>query len=273
MPESRARTAICSAPFEWPSRPGLPTRIFGRRPSCSLQLRRPARAALPARRRRGAARPRRRRWGRGSCRTPRAACAPTRRWWRPRGRRRSSATIRFSLGVLARAATRASSASAASTAAWSRSERQRRTASICCGLDRRVDDEDAALGVGGQRRVLGLGEAVLADHDLLAGLDPPDALAVGVDQRAPSCRGRPRPRRRARRRPPSPRARRRAARRRARPSPWSPRRCRGTRGCRSRRPAPAGCAATTADPTAAAGRAPRSRPAAGSRGRGRRARA
>ena len=26
MPQSRARTAICSAPLEWPSRPGLPTR-------------------------------------------------------------------------------------------------------------------------------------------------------------------------------------------------------------------------------------------------------
>src|SRR5919201_1379430 len=35
MPASRARTAICSAPFEWPSRPGLPTRILIRRPSAS----------------------------------------------------------------------------------------------------------------------------------------------------------------------------------------------------------------------------------------------
>src|SRR5215217_7087592 len=35
MPMSRARTAICSAPLEWPSRPGLPTRIFIRRPSAS----------------------------------------------------------------------------------------------------------------------------------------------------------------------------------------------------------------------------------------------
>src|SRR5437868_5186875 len=33
MPASRARTAICSAPLEWPSRPGLPTRNFKRRPS------------------------------------------------------------------------------------------------------------------------------------------------------------------------------------------------------------------------------------------------
>src|SRR5665647_2863245 len=33
MPASRARTAICSAPLEWPSRPGLPTRNVSRRPS------------------------------------------------------------------------------------------------------------------------------------------------------------------------------------------------------------------------------------------------
>src|ERR687894_388597 len=35
MPASRARTAICSAPFECPSSPGLPTRILTRRPSDS----------------------------------------------------------------------------------------------------------------------------------------------------------------------------------------------------------------------------------------------
>ena len=33
MPQSRARTAICSAPLEWPSRPGLPTSSLMRRPS------------------------------------------------------------------------------------------------------------------------------------------------------------------------------------------------------------------------------------------------
>ncbi len=33
MPASRARTAICSAPLEWPSSPGLPTRNVRRRPS------------------------------------------------------------------------------------------------------------------------------------------------------------------------------------------------------------------------------------------------
>src|SRR2546423_1687999 len=46
MPESRARTAICSAPFEWPSRPGLPTRIFGRRPSFSCSRETSSRSSL-----------------------------------------------------------------------------------------------------------------------------------------------------------------------------------------------------------------------------------
>ena len=50
------------------------------------------------------------------------------------------------------------------------------------GLDRRIHDQDPALGVGGQRRVRGLRVAVDAHHRLLAGLDPPDALAVGVHQ-------------------------------------------------------------------------------------------
>ena len=36
MPESRAATAICSAPLEWPSRPGLATRNFGGPPAIDL---------------------------------------------------------------------------------------------------------------------------------------------------------------------------------------------------------------------------------------------
>ena len=50
-------------------------------------------------------------------------------------------------------------------------------------LDLGVDDEDPALGVGGQGRGLRLLIAVDADQHLLAGLDPAQALAVGVDQR------------------------------------------------------------------------------------------
>ncbi len=49
-------------------------------------------------------------------------------------------------------------------------------------LDLGIGGEDAAVGAGGQRRVLGLGEAVLADHLLLAGLDPRHPLAVRLDQ-------------------------------------------------------------------------------------------
>ncbi len=49
-------------------------------------------------------------------------------------------------------------------------------------LDARVDDHDPAV-LGGQRRRLGLDEAVDADEDLLARLDPRDPLAVGLDQR------------------------------------------------------------------------------------------
>ena len=58
MPASRARTAICSAPFEWPSRPGLPTRILiapARAPRTPPRRGRAARSATrrraPARRR------------------------------------------------------------------------------------------------------------------------------------------------------------------------------------------------------------------------------
>ena len=36
MPASRAATAICSAPLEWPSRPGLATRNFGGPPGIAL---------------------------------------------------------------------------------------------------------------------------------------------------------------------------------------------------------------------------------------------
>jgi hypothetical protein len=51
------------------------------------------------------------------------------------------------------------------------------------GLDLGVDDENAALDVGGKRRGLGLGVLVDPDDDLLALLDAAHALAVGVDQR------------------------------------------------------------------------------------------
>ncbi len=163
MPTSRARTAICSAPLECPSRPGLPTRIFGRRPSVSLQpgdlLAQLVELARRARGRAGLADA-----GRGAVAAEHLAQgrATTRRSWRRRGRRRSSGPSGSrALGGVAPRLARAS-ASAASTAAWSRSERQLAHRLDLLGLDGGVDDQDAALGVGGERRDLGLGEAVLA---------------------------------------------------------------------------------------------------------------
>ena len=56
MPESRAATAICSAPLECPSRPGFATKNFGGPPgmvrtysatSASWAVRRPAAAPTP----------------------------------------------------------------------------------------------------------------------------------------------------------------------------------------------------------------------------------
>ena len=72
-----------------------------------------------------------------------------------------------------RAATRRSSSSAASTARLVARARARRSTRLALlGLDRGVDGQDAAVGaLGRQRRGLGLGVAVEADDDLLAGLD------------------------------------------------------------------------------------------------------
>ena len=78
----------------------------------------------------GGGSPRRRPWGRGSCRTPRAACGPTPRWSRPARAAAMVGIIRFSDGS-SREATAASSPSASSTAAWSRAALQARTCSIC----------------------------------------------------------------------------------------------------------------------------------------------
>ncbi len=80
-------------------------------------------------------------------------------------------------------ATRASSASAASTAAWSRAARHASSASRCSASTAGSTTRMPPSASVGERRVLGLGEAVLADDDLLARLDPPQPLAVGLDQR------------------------------------------------------------------------------------------
>ena len=50
------------------------------------------------------------------------------------------------------------------------------------GLHLGIDDQDAAVGVGGERGGLRGLEAVHAHHGELAVLDPPPAFAVGLDE-------------------------------------------------------------------------------------------
>ena len=88
-------------------------------------------------------------------------------------------SIRFSSGS---PAARASSARAASTFGLVAQRAPAAHRRDLLGLHRLVDDEDAALGIGRQRRLLAPGEAVLAYHGLLERLDPAQALAVGVHQ-------------------------------------------------------------------------------------------
>src|SRR6201989_1411429 len=156
MPMSRARTAICSAPLECPSRPGLPTRIFGRRPSASPTRSTSSRSA-----------------SRSSAAAP-AAASPT-----PVGARRSpnaSRRVPAHSPVVAppRAAARgglgaAGAPGVAGPLVAARARRRGRLALLL--LERRVDGEDAAVGTLDERRALRGLEAVDADHDLLAGLD------------------------------------------------------------------------------------------------------
>ena len=168
-----------------------------------------------------------------------------------------------------------SPSSAASTAAASRSAFHAADRLDGGGLHGRVDRLDRRGPLGLQRARLGGLEAVHPDHDVVARLHPPPPLRQRRDElplHVPGLDGRDRAahllhpvdlglrlgdelgdlgldHRASRRRGPR------------------------TPAGRSRRRAPAACAAPTAGPTAAAGRAPRSRRAAGSRGRGRRARA
>ena len=79
-------------------------------------------------------------------------------------------------------ATRRSSSRARLTASVSRSARHCSTLGDGLGLERRVDLQDGL--VAAERGVGGLGEAVDADHDLLAGLDAADPLGVGCHEPA-----------------------------------------------------------------------------------------
>src|ERR687898_310996 len=138
MPASRARTAICSAPLECPSRPGLPTRIFTRRPSASLTRSTSSRSSSM------------------SADEAPADASPT-----PVGARYSPKASR-------------------SVADHSPVVAPARHGLALLGLGGGVDHEDRVAALGPQPRRLGLRVAVEADHDLLAGLDALDALAMGV---------------------------------------------------------------------------------------------
>ncbi len=276
-PCRRRARAPRSARRRWSGRRGPACRpgSSAGRPSCSPSARRPRarnsrQLGSPAATAAGLAR---RPSARGSCRTPRAARAPTRPSSLRPARAAIVGTIRFSSPSSGRAAA-ASAASAASTAACvAPCAPARAASSICCASTAGSTTRMPPSRIRRQRRELGLGEAVLPDDDLLARLDAPDPLAVRVDQRrlhvgtastAPPCSATTAISARA---PSS------ELRDERRPSPASPRRCRRTRAGRSRTRAPAGCAATTAGPTGGAARAPRSTPAAGSRAPARRGRA
>ncbi len=103
---------------------------------------------------------------------------PIRRWWRRLGPPPACGGIRFASGS---AAALSSSASARSTAAASRAERQRSTASMAerstVSSTRMIPPSSPSCSGEGY----GLGVDVLAHHLQLAGLDTPHALAVRLD--------------------------------------------------------------------------------------------
>ena len=179
MPTSRARTAICSAPLEWPSRPGFATRIRIRCPSSSETSSTwartasssspsepwgvpvdPGRAAVVAEGLAQGPRPLARRGaGLGGLDRRRHAC------WRSR-RRRPRRAPRAPRRPPPRRARRFHPSSA--------SIRSRSTS----GSGVRIPPSSPVVS----RRVLGLGEAVLTDDFDLPALDLRHPLAVRLDQ-------------------------------------------------------------------------------------------
>ena len=219
-----ARVAICSAPLEWPSRPGLPTSSFSRWPSlidtrCDFAAQRVEIAGLLA----GAAG--RRRSARDIRRIRRAAPRPIRRSSTPALAASIEAGMMFA-PLLAAARKAASAALDARRVALARARPSRRA--ICSasasGEGTWIAPSPAVSGEGSL-----VGEAVDADHHLLAALDRLDPPRVGFDQlplqfaRSRSPRPR-RPSRRSRRvrRSPRPSAPRPAARSSTLPSKMSP---------------------------------------------------
>ncbi len=202
MPASRARTAICSAPFEWPSRPGLPTRILIRRPSASdtrSTLSRSSASASSS----GAAAASRHAGGRAVLAEHVAQRARPLAGGGARPAAAASVAGMMFCGLVARGLARAAPARRPRRPGRA-AERHSRTASIWRLLDRRVHVQDAAVLALLERR--GLGARCRRSGR------PPSArpLSIAAHARrgatpraASSCRARPRPRRRARPRPPS----------------------------------------------------------------------
>ena len=220
-PASRARTAICSAPLECPSRPGLPTRIFGRPPERLADALDLVAHGRRARRRRRPRRPRRRRSGaRYSPKTSRSAPRPL----AGRGARAGGGDRRGHEVLVGRPRRARSSSSAASTAALvalgaPRARRPRCCSASTAGVDGRgCRRRRPAVSGDGSVSVKRLRPTTICSPRL----DAPDAARGGSRRARPSCSRPPRPRRRARRRRPSRRARPRAARPRARPSRFEP---------------------------------------------------
>ena len=164
MPASRAATAICSAPLEWPSRPGLATSSFGGPPA--IVLTRSTTAAKPGGRtdRAGDA-------GRGAelaehlahHRAPLAGRAAG-LGQGDRRRHHVVAVARRPPQLVERRGD--GGVVAAGPPPLDVGDR--------LGLDGGVDAQDGALAA--ERRRLGLGEAVDADDDQVAGLDAPGPL-------------------------------------------------------------------------------------------------
>ena len=177
---SRARTAICSAPLECPSRPGLPTRIFSRRP---MRLADAVDLLAQLLERRRVARP-----GGGLAHAGGRAELAERLAQRSgplagggagaRGGERRLHDVPLAGRHLAqgrRAPRRPPPGRARRASAPTASRCWASTAGSTVRMPPSAPVE--------QRRGLGLGVAVDADDDLLAGLDAADPLAVGVDER------------------------------------------------------------------------------------------
>src|SRR6516164_898126 len=165
MPASRARAAICSAPLEWPSRPGFPTRNFKRRrsffdtrstsarmssrPSASLRM------AVPT--------------PVGARYSPNAA----------RSAKPHSPVVTPALAQAIEAGMMLAPPRAAWRSALSASPRFQPRDLFRLGFFGYGDNRACGLG---ERRGLGLDEAVDANHDLFAALDRFDPARVRFDE-------------------------------------------------------------------------------------------